>query len=160
MVRVRARGSGRVSIAGMTCYKPGKRSRMFYSVRKYRGRKGEPEGIGWRDLRDLLVRARIQLGGPIVLVWDNLRMHLVETMRRFIADHADWLTVFQLPSYSPDLNPQEGIWSLVKRDIGRNLAAADLGQITRAVKRRPKQIQYRPDMVDGCLTGTGLSMDD
>ncbi|MER5717176.1 hypothetical protein [Streptomyces sp. NPDC002132] len=31
------------------------------------------------------------------------------------------------------MNPQEGIWSLVKRDIA-NLAAADLGQITRAVK--------------------------
>ncbi|MFF9496505.1 transposase [Streptomyces flaveolus] len=68
-------------------------------------------------------------------MWDNLRMHLVESMRQFIADHADWLTVFQLPSYSPDLLPQEGIWSLVKRDIS---------QITRAVKRRLKQIQYRP----------------
>ncbi|MER5916435.1 hypothetical protein ABT124_40115 [Streptomyces sp. NPDC001982] len=33
-------------------------------------------------------------------------MHLVEPLREFIADHADWLTVFQLPSYSPDLNPQ------------------------------------------------------
>ncbi|MDX3246004.1 transposase [Streptomyces sp. ME18-1-4] len=98
------------------------------------------------------------LGGPIVLVWDNLRMHLVEPMRQFIGDHAGWLTVFQLPSYSPDLNPQEGIWSLVKRDIG-NLAAADLGQITRAVKRRLKQVQYRPDLVDCCLSGTGLIMD-
>ncbi|MFD8277572.1 transposase [Streptomyces flaveolus] len=129
------------------------------SVREYRGRKGEPKGIGWRDLRDLralLIRAHIQLGGPIVLVWDNLRMHLVEPLREFIADRADWLTVFQLPSYSPDLNPQEGIWSLVKRDIG-NLAAADLGQITRAVKRRLKQIQYRPDLVNGCLAGTGLA---
>ncbi|MFJ1803986.1 transposase [Streptomyces sp. NPDC088180] len=158
VVRVRGRGSGRVSMAGLTCYKPGKRSRMFYSVREYRGRKGEPKGIGWRDLCELLIRAHIQLGGPIVLVWDNLRMHLVEAMRQFIADHADWLTVFQLPSYSPDLNPQEGIWSLVKRDIG-NLAAADLGQITRAVKRRLKQIQYRPDLVDGCLVGTGLITD-
>jgi len=37
--------------------------------------------------------------------------------------------VFQLPTYAPDLNPQEGIWSLVKRDIG-NLAAADLSQNT------------------------------
>ncbi|MFB7866158.1 hypothetical protein [Streptomyces sp. NPDC056069] len=64
----------------MACYKPGERSRTFYSVREYRGRKGEPKGIGWRDLCDLLVRAHIQLGGPIVLVWDNLRMHLVEAM--------------------------------------------------------------------------------
>lgn len=47
---------------------------------------------------------------------------------------------------------------LVKRDIG-NLAAADLGQITQAVKRRLKQIQYRPHVLDGCLASTGLSMD-
>jgi transposase len=145
-------------MAGLTCYKPGKRSRMFYSIREYRGRKGEPKGIGWRDLRDLLGRAHIQLGGPIVLVWDNLRMHLVEPMRQFIADHADWLTVFHLPSYSPELNAQEGIWSLVKRDIG-NLAAANLGQITPAVKHKLKQVQYRPDLIDGCLAGTGLIMD-
>ncbi|MET9695254.1 winged helix-turn-helix domain-containing protein, partial [Streptomyces sp. NPDC006514] len=46
----------------------------------------------------------------------------------------------------------------VSRDIG-NLAAADLCQITRAVKRRLKQIQYRPDLVDECLSGTGLIMD-
>ncbi|MFD5814158.1 hypothetical protein [Streptomyces sp. NPDC127038] len=30
-----------------------------------------------------------------------------------------------MPSYAPDLNPQEGIWSLGEGDIG-NLAAADL----------------------------------
>nr|WP_242641177.1 transposase [Streptomyces kasugaensis] len=156
VVRVRGRGSGRVSMAGMTCYKPGQRSRMFYAVRECNGRKDQPKGFGWRDFRDL--RARIQLGGPIVLVWDNVRIHLTAPLREFIAANADWLTVFQLPSYSPDLNPQEGVWSLVKRDIG-NLAAADLAQITRAVKHRLKQIQYRPDLVDGCLAGTGLAMD-
>ncbi|MFF3697381.1 transposase [Streptomyces sp. NPDC002221] len=109
VVRVRGRDSGRVSMAGPTYYKAGRRSRMFYAVREYRGRKGEPKGKGWRDLRVLLVRAHTQLGGAIVLMWDNLRMHLVEPMRQFIADHADWLTVFQLPSHSPDLNPQEGV---------------------------------------------------
>ncbi|WP_323748932.1 hypothetical protein [Streptomyces sp. PR69] len=56
------------------------------------------------------------------------------------------------------MNPQEGVWSLVKRDIG-DLAAAGLGQITRAVKRRLKQIQYRPDLVDGCLASTSLIAD-
>ncbi|MER0478595.1 transposase [Streptomyces sp. Edi2] len=158
VVRVRGRGSGRVSMAGMTCYKQGERARMFYATREYNGRKDQPMGFGWRDFRDLLIRARIQLGGPIVLVWDNVRIHLTAPLRDFIAANADWLTVFQLPSYAPDLNPQEGIWSLVKRDIG-NLAAADLSQITIAVKRRLKQIQCRPDLVDGCLAGTGLVMD-
>jgi transposase len=101
----------------------------------------------------------MQLGGPIVLVWDNVRLHLTAGMRDFIFANSDWLTVFHLPTYAPDLNPQEGVWSLVKRGLG-NLAAADLGQITRAVKRRLKGIQYRPDLVDGCLAGADLITDN
>nr|WP_236652387.1 transposase [Streptacidiphilus neutrinimicus] len=131
---------------------------MIYAIREYRGHKGQPKGFDWRDFRDLIVRARLQLGGPIVLVWDNVRLHLTAGMKEFIDANADWLTVFQLPTYAPDLNPQEGIWSLVLRDIG-NLAAADLSEITRAVKRRLKRIQYRPELIDGCLAGTGLITD-
>ncbi|MFB7053397.1 winged helix-turn-helix domain-containing protein [Streptomyces vinaceus] len=71
VVRVRGRGAGRVPMAGQTFLKSRKRSRIFYSVREYRDRKGEPKGIGRRDLRDLLVRVHIQLGGPTVVVWDN-----------------------------------------------------------------------------------------
>jgi transposase len=102
-----------------------------------------PKGFGSRDFRDLLVRARIQLGGPIVLVRANVRIHLTTDLREFFAANTDWLTVFQLPAYAPDLNPREGVWSLVQNDLG-NLAAADLGQITRTVKRKLKALQYRP----------------
>nr|WP_245939359.1 hypothetical protein [Actinacidiphila glaucinigra] len=45
-MRVRGRGSGRVSMAGMTCCKPGQRSRLIYATREYRGRKDEPKGFG------------------------------------------------------------------------------------------------------------------
>ncbi|KPC61315.1 DDE endonuclease [Streptomyces chattanoogensis] len=158
VVRVRGRGSGRVSMAGMTCFKNGERSRLIYSFRVHRGRKGEPKGFTWQDYRDLIVRAHHQLRGPIVLVWDNLRTHLMPQMKAFIAENDDWLTVFHFPAYAPDLNPQEGIWSLVKRTIG-NLAVANLDQLATAVKRSLKKIQYRPHLINGCLTGTGLTMD-
>ncbi|MFJ9668137.1 transposase [Streptomyces sp. NPDC101219] len=97
----------------MACYKPGQRSRLIYAIREYRGRKDEPKGLGWRDFRDLIVRARIQLGGPIVLVWDNVRLHRTAGMREFIDANAEWLTVFQLPTHAPDLNPPRasGRWS-------------------------------------------------
>jgi hypothetical protein len=36
-------------------------------------------------------------------------------------------------------------------------ATADLAEIIRTIKHRFKQIQYRPDIVDGCLAGTGLA---
>ncbi|MET8638446.1 DDE endonuclease [Streptomyces sp. NPDC004680] len=104
----------------------------------------------------MLVRARIQLGGPIVLVWDNVRLHLTARMREWAAANV----AHHLPTArirAPDLNPREGIRSLVKREIG-NLAAADLAQITKAIKRRLRRIQYRPHRVDGCLAGTGLAI--
>ena len=62
-----------------------------------------------------------------MLAWDNVRIHLTADLREFFAANTDWLTVFQLPAYTPDLNPREGVWSMVKHDLG-NLAAADRGR--------------------------------
>lgn len=45
-----------------------------------------------------------QLGDPIVLVRDNLNVHLAYGIRQFIV-RQDRLTVYQLPSYALDLNP-------------------------------------------------------
>ncbi|MFE2672785.1 transposase [Streptomyces hygroscopicus] len=62
-----------------------------------------------------------------MLVWDNAGLHLTAGVKKFIDANAEWLTVFQLPAYAPDLNPTEGVWAMVKRDLG-NLAATDLGE--------------------------------
>lgn len=120
MAPVSGKGSGRVSIAGLTCYKPGQRSRLIYSTRVHRGRLGERRSFDATDYIGLLDAAHQQLGGPIVLIWDNLTTHLSTAMRQLIAAR-DWLHVIRLPAYAPDLNPTEGIWSHVKRSIG-NLA--------------------------------------
>ncbi|GKQ37611.1 hypothetical protein ALMP_41480 [Streptomyces sp. A012304] len=81
--------------------------------------------------------------------------HLTAGMRRYIAER-DWLTVFQLPPYAPDLNPVEGIWSVLRRTTTANRAFADPDDLITAVRRGLRQLQYRPDVLDGCLTGTGL----
>lgn len=71
IVRVRGRSRRRVSIAALTCYKPGHRSRLIYRPRRDDGRREGRRSFSWRDYRDLLTAAHQQLGGPIVLVWDN-----------------------------------------------------------------------------------------
>ncbi|WEH20397.1 transposase [Streptomyces sp. VNUA24] len=151
------RGAGRVSVAGLVCYRTGYRSRLLYRLRIYRRRKGEQASFTWQDYRDFLVLAHAQLGAPLILIWDNLNRHPCTEMQQFI-DATDWLTVFQLPSYAPDLNPAEGIWSLLNRGVLANLAAANLDHLTRVIKRGLKKIQYRPHLIDGCLTETGLAL--
>ncbi|MEU1711027.1 transposase [Streptomyces sp. NPDC005706] len=154
IVRVRGRSRRRLSVAALACYKTGERSRLIYRPcpdARPDGRKS----FSWKDYRDLIQIAHQQLGGPIVLVWDNLNTHLTAGMRRYIAER-DWLTVYQLPPYAPDLNPVEGIWSVLRRTTTANRAFADPHDLITAVRRGLRQLQYRHDVLDGCLTGTGL----
>ena len=40
--------------------------------------------------------------------------------------------MFRLPAYAPDLNPVEGIWSVLKRGVLANLAAASFAHLVQS----------------------------
>jgi hypothetical protein len=123
VVRVRGRNQGRVNIAGVVCYRAGQRSRFFFKLHISHGHRGELKAFSWRQYRDLVVVTHIQLGTPVVWCWDNLNVHLVKDLADFAEEHQDWLQIFQMPSYSRELNPADGIWSLLKRHLADFAAA-------------------------------------
>lgn len=155
IVKVTGKGSGRISIAGLTCYQPGRRSRLIYRTMVHKGRKGEKKGFREADFAALLDAAHQQLGGPIVLVWDNLGGHISTAMRTLIAARP-WLRVYTLPAYAPELNPVEKVWSHLKRGLA-NLAASNVTNLAKLAKTRLKKMQYTDGLVDGFFKATGLS---
>ncbi|MBM7075486.1 transposase [Micromonospora humida] len=157
VVPVSGKGSGRVSIAGLTCYRPGQRSRFIYRTIVHRRRKNERRSFSERDYIALLDAAHQQLDGPILLIWDNLNTHVSAAMRQMI-DALDWLTVIRLPAYAPDLNPTEAVWSHLKRSTG-NLAVTGVDHLQAIIKHRLKSIQHRTDLLDGFLAHTGLTLE-
>jgi transposase len=52
----------------------------------------------------------------IILVQDGARYHTSKAMQQFFAEHKERLTVYPLPSYSPDYNPIEKLWKEIKKD--------------------------------------------
>jgi transposase len=52
---------------------------------------------------------------PLILIQDGARYHTSAESKRFFAEHAERLTVFQLPGYSPDYNPIEKLWKKLKQ---------------------------------------------
>ncbi|WP_326672408.1 transposase [Streptomyces canus] len=83
-----------------------------------------------------------------------MNTHVSHTMRRLIAARL-WLTVYQLPSYAPELNPVKGVWAHLKRSLA-NLTKHCLDQLTARVKTRLKRMQYRPHLIEWLITKTGL----
>jgi putative transposase len=157
VVQVTGGHSKRVSLAALIAVKAGQQPRLIYRVHQGGRRRGETrKGFTEADYARLLDAAHQQLGGPLVLIWDNLNTHVSRAMRELVASR-DWLTVFQLPSYASELNPVEGIWSVLKRSLA-NLAKHDTTQLTALVKTRVRRMQYRPSLLTGLLTSTRLDL--
>lgn len=156
IITVQGRSRRRTYIAVLACYKPGQRSRLIYWPRP----DSRPDGrksFAWSDYRDLLIAAHRRLSGSIVLIWDSLGTRLTAGMRAFIAAQ-DRLTVVQLLTYAPDLNPVEGIWSPLRRRFPSDVAFTSPEHLIRIVRQGLRTLQYRSDLIDGCLAGTGLAL--
>jgi len=157
-VTVSGKGSGRVSAAGMTCDRPGSRSRFSYRIRVHTGRKGERRSMSEADYASLITAAHNYLAAPLIVVWDNLNTRKSALMSTFTQAHDDWLTVARLPAYAPELNAVEGAWANMKNSLGNLGSCSTPRQLAAIMKNRLKRIQYRPALIDGFLAQTGLSI--
>jgi transposase len=71
---------------------------------------------------------------PLILIQDGARYHTARATQAFVAQHAERLQVYQLPSYSPDYNPIEHLWRNVKRQQTHNRYFATFEALTQAVE--------------------------
>jgi hypothetical protein len=156
VVKVTNAGTKRVNLAGLIAFRPQADPRMslIHRTRVYHGRKNEPKGFDEHDYIRLFDAVHQQLHAPIVLVWDNLNTHKSAMMRNLIRTRS-WLTVFYLPTTAPELNPVEGVWSVMKSGLV-NLVKQDVDQLRAIVKHRLRTAQYRLTLLAGLPAKTGL----
>ena len=74
-----------------------------------------------------LKQVRHQVGTDLLAVWDGSPIHRGAEVKAFLAEGgAPSIHLERLPGYAPDLNPDEGVWDLLKEQIQQlrsNLAA-------------------------------------
>jgi len=75
-----------------------------------------------------------QVAGPIVLIQDGARYHTSKAIRAFLEQNQERLTVYQLPSYSPDYNPIEYLWKKVKTQATHNRYFAEFVLLVKSVE--------------------------
>ena len=54
-------------------------------------------------------------GQHLIIIQDGARYHTSFAMKEFFQEQSERLTIFQLPSYSPDFNPIEFLWKKMKK---------------------------------------------
>ncbi len=58
-------------------------------------------------LIDFFARLIKDAGRKVFVILDNLKVHHARVVKAWLAEHSQKIEVFYLPSYSPELNPDE-----------------------------------------------------
>ena len=84
---------------------------------------------------------------PIVLIQDGARYHTAKETRQFLEPMTKRVSVYQLPSYSPDFNPIEHLWRHVKRDRTHNRYFPTFESLVEQVEAALNVCQQKPETV-------------
>lgn len=83
----------------------------------------------------------------VYLILDNLRVHHARVVKAWVSAHAGQIELFYLPSYSPDLNPDEYLNCDLKAEVGKRPDSRRKGALGRTSLQTMRSIQKQPHRV-------------
>lgn len=83
----------------------------------------------------------------VFLILDNLGVHHSKPVKAWLAEHVEQMEVFYLPSYSPELNPDERLNAGLKHALGSRVALRTKAKLKQATENHMKDLEQRPDAV-------------
>lgn len=97
--------------------------------------------------------------GKLLVIWDGASIHRSQAVKEFLRQGgARRLHLERLPGYAPELNPQEGVWNLLKRCELKNLCAADFEQLATELVRAKERLRHRKMVLRQCIVHAGFPL--
>lgn len=99
-----------------------------------------------RVFLDFLKRLVHGSNRPIYVIADGHPIHKAKMVKEYVDSTNGMLTIYYLPPYSPELNPDELVWANLKRRVGRRVVDS-LDSLKKMVYSDMKSIQNNDSLV-------------
>ena len=86
-------------------------------------------------------------GRKVFLILDNLRVHHSKPVKAWAAQREDKIVLFYLPSYSPELNPEERLNADLKYAIGSKVPVRTKAKLKAAATAYMQTLEQSPERV-------------
>ena len=86
-------------------------------------------------------------GRKVFLILDNLRVHHSKPVKAWLAENKDKIECFYLPSYSPELNPEERLNSDLKQAISAKVPVRSKDKLRDAANEHMAMLEVTPQRV-------------
>ncbi|MDQ3762850.1 MAG: IS630 family transposase [Actinomycetota bacterium] len=85
--------------------------------------------------------------GPVFLIVDGHPVHRSSAVKKYVAGTDGRLRLFRLPSYSPELNPDEGVWKNVTHDTVGRRATTNPDDFTATIITALERLTRLPQLI-------------
>jgi transposase len=83
----------------------------------------------------------------VFVILDNLRVHHAKVVREWLSTQREHMEVFYLPSYSPELNPDECLNADLKQAVTTKAPARSKGQLKKVTVGHLRKLSKSPERV-------------
>jgi len=128
------------------------------SRRKLYFRTKEGDAINSHDAVNFIRMLLRHIRGPIAIVWDNAQQHHAKIVTALTRKYPR-LRIEFLPGYSPDFNPDEGVWNHAKVVELGNYAPKDSVELRRTARAVLRRLKRRPNKITQFWTQSALTLD-
>ena len=112
-----------------------------------------------KDSVRFLKHVRCQVKQGLLVIWDGSPIHRREVKRFMATEEAKDISLEHLPSYAPDLNPDEGVWQHLKYVELRNVCCKNLDHLHRELNLAIMRLRNKPHIIRSFFDGAGLSIE-
>ncbi len=97
-----------------------------------------------------------EIAGNLLVIWDGAPIHRCQAVKDYLGKGAaKRIHLERLPAYAPELNPQEGIWNLLKRVELKNVCCLDVQHVQQEVLRAKERLRHRRSVLCQCFAHAG-----
>ena len=98
-------------------------------------------------LIELLAALIKDAGKKVFLILDNLRVHHSKVVKTWVAERQAQIELFSLPSYSPELNPEERLNADLKQEMGKRVPVRTKARLREAANEHMAMLDSTPERV-------------
>ena len=97
-----------------------------------------------------------EIPGKLLVIWEGAPIHRCQAVKDFLSSGgAKRIHLERLPAYAPELNPQEGVWNLLKRVELKNVCCLEVQQVEMQLRRAKERLRHRKSVLCQCFALAG-----